>query len=203
MTGGSPQTSAPYQPTVDVARKNARIATAVFGAAILMVGMAFAAVPLYEVFCRVTGYGGTTQVADGDTIKAVDRDIQVRFTGNIHTDMRWDFRPKQAKQARKVGEQAMAFYEAYNPEKRAITGTATFNVTPFKAGIYFSKIECFCFTEQTLAPGERVDMPVIYYIDPAFADDPDMSDVQEITLSYTFFERTPSGQREEEGDMGR
>ncbi len=203
MIAGEPESGMTYQPSAEVARKNTRIAFAALGAVALMVGMAFAAVPLYEVFCRVTGYGGTTQVADGTDVTVVDRDIRVRFTGNLHTDMLWNFRPKQPRQDLKVGEQAMAFYEACNPANRAITGTATFNVTPFKAGVYFSKIECFCFTEQTLAPGERVDMPVVYYIDPAFADDPDMSDVQEITLSYTFFEREPSNPRKEGGDSGR
>lgn len=189
--GSSTHNYTPDQATLD---KNKRVAMIVGAAVLLMVGMAYAAVPLYEVFCRVTGYGGTTQRAEAVTPEAMitDRDITVRFTGNLHTDMLWDFRPKQNRQELKVGEQAMAFYEAYNPARRPITGTATFNVTPHKAGVYFAKVECFCFTEQTLQAGERVDMPVIYFIDPAFADDPDMDDVSEITLSYTFFEREPS-----------
>lgn len=173
----------------EMAKRNSRLAGMVAGVVVLMVGMAYAAVPLYEIFCRVTGYGGTTQTADASDVKVTDRQIRVRFTGTTHRDMAWDFAPKQNKQTLKVGEQAMAFYEAYNPAGREITGTATYNVTPHKAGIYFAKVDCFCFTEQTLKPGERVDMPVIYYVDPDFATDPDMHDVTEITLSYTFFVR--------------
>lgn len=189
-------------------KRNSRVAMIVGSVVMLMVGMAYAAVPLYEVFCRVTGYGGTTQRADATEAVVVDRDVKMRFTANLHAEMSWEFRPMQNRQEIKVGEQAMAFYKAKNPTSRAITGTATFNVTPHKAGIYFAKIECFCFTEQTLQPGEEMEMPVVYFVDPAFAEDPDMDDVREITLSYTFFEQAGSeavaeAQVQEEGDSGR
>ncbi|WP_374764395.1 cytochrome c oxidase assembly protein [Yunchengibacter salinarum] len=174
--------------TEALARKNGRVALIVGGVVAAMVALSFAAVPLYDLFCRVTGYGGTTQTA-GDRAgpQVTDRDVTIRFASNTHRDMPWRFKPKQNTQSLKVGEKTIAVYEAYNPTDRTITGTATYNVTPLKAGSYFIKVDCFCFTEQTLKPGERVDMPVIYYIDPALADDPEMGDVTEVTLSYTFF----------------
>ena len=167
--------------------KNNRSALILGGVVFGMVGMAYAAVPLYEIFCQVTGYGGTTQIADNANVVAIDRDMKIRFTANLNSQMPWDFSPVQNGQEIKVGERAMAYYEAFNPTKKRITGTAVFNVTPFKAGEYFSKIECFCFTEQTLEPGERVQMPVTYFVDPAIADDPNLDDVTEIVLSYTFY----------------
>lgn len=168
-------------------KKNNRVGVVVAGTAALMVGMAYAAVPLYELFCQVTGYGGTTQevaAADNDVI---DRDIKVRFSANTHRDMPWVFEPSQGDQFLKVGEQGLAYYEAYNPTQKTIVGRATYNVTPHKAGSYFAKIDCFCFTEQVLKPGERIDMPVIYYIDPSIDEDPNLDEVTEVTLSYTFF----------------
>lgn len=155
--------------------------------AVGMVGMAYAAVPLYQLFCQVTGYGGTTQVAAAVERPVLERVIKVRFSASTHRDMPWEFGPVQLMQQARVGEQMLAFYEARNQSDAAITGTATFNVTPHKAGAYFSKIECFCFTEQTLAPGARTDMPVTYFIDPAIMDDSGLDDVREIVLSYTFF----------------
>ena len=168
---------------------NQKTALLLGGVVVAMVGMAYAAVPLYELFCRVTGFGGTTQVAniEGVEIPVLDRDMTVRFAANTHRDMPWGFNPVESTQSLKVGEQGLAFYEAYNPTGEPVTGTATFNVTPHKAGEYFVKIECFCFIEQTLRPGQRMDMPVTYFIDPAIADDPNLEEVSEITLSYTFF----------------
>ena len=168
---------------------NNRIAIIIVGVVIGMIGMAYAAVPLYELFCRVTGYGGTTMVAESINTKVIDRDMRVRFNASVHRDMPWDFKPAQNDQILKVGEQAIAYYEAYNPTDREVTGTATFNVTPHKAGLYFAKIDCFCFTEQVLKPGERVMMPVLYYIDPDIDEDINLDEVSEITLSYTFFTR--------------
>ena len=174
--------------------KNNRTALVLAGVAVGMVGMAYAAVPLYQIFCQITGYGGTTQVAQAAERPILERVIKVRFSANTHRDMPWNFRPLQGMQRARVGEQMLAFFEATNPTAQVITGTATFNVTPHKAGAYFSKIQCFCFTEQTLAPGERADMPVTYFIDPAIMDDPGLDDVKEIVLSYTFFRSGKEGE---------
>ncbi|NVJ96782.1 MAG: cytochrome c oxidase assembly protein [Alphaproteobacteria bacterium] len=168
-------------------RKNSRVAALVGLVAVGMVGMAYAAVPLYELFCKVTGYGGTTQRAEVASGEVLDRDMKVRFNASVHRDMPWDFKPIQISQEVKVGEQMLAHYEAFNPTDKTIVGTATFNVTPHKAGEYFAKVDCFCFTEQVLKPGERIDMPVVYFIDPLIAEDPNLDEVSEVTLSYTFF----------------
>ena len=152
-----------------------------------MVGLAYASVPLYDLFCKVTGYGGTTQRATLFDAEVTDRDMKVRFAANVHRDMPWEFAPEQVSQKLKVGEQGLAYYEVYNPTSKSITGTATYNVTPHKAGEYFAKIECFCFTEQTLKPGERMMMPVVYFIDPLIEEDRNLNEVTEVTLSYTFF----------------
>ncbi|MGK2741489.1 cytochrome c oxidase assembly protein [Tepidicaulis sp. LMO-SS28] len=152
-----------------------------------MVGLSFAAVPLYQLFCQVTGYGGTTNRAAGDAGAVIEREMTVRFDGNVSSKMPWDFRPASDPVTLKVGETGLAFYEARNTSDKAIVGTATFNVTPQQAGYYFTKIDCFCFTEQRLEPGQRVDMPVTFFIDPAIEDDPQLDSVKTITLSYTFF----------------
>lgn len=167
--------------------RNNRTAFVLAGVVVGMVGLAYAAVPLYQLFCQVTGYGGTTQVALAEERPVLERVIKVRFSANTHRDMPWEFRPVQGMQQARVGEQMLAFFEARNNTVEAITGTATFNVTPHKAGAYFSKIQCFCFTEQTLAAGASAEMPVTYFIDPAIMDDPGLDDVKEIVLSYTFF----------------
>lgn len=152
-----------------------------------MVGLSFAAVPLYDLFCRVTGYGGTTQVGTDAPGVVSDRRVTVRFNADTARGMPWRFRPSQREIVLRVGETGLAFYRAENPTGTSITGTSTFNVTPQKAGAYFVKIECFCFTEQVLAAGQSVEMPVEFFVDPAMLDDPNMSDVTTITLSYTFF----------------
>lgn len=163
------------------------LALSLAGLAAGMVGMSFAAVPLYRIFCQVTGYAGTTQRAEAESHTTVDRKITVRFDGNVSRDMPWRFQPEQREITLKLGENALAFYKATNPTKYAITGTATFNVTPEIMGSYFSKIQCFCFTEQKLEGGQSVDMPVTFYVDPEMLKDPDARDITEITLSYTFF----------------
>ncbi len=152
-----------------------------------MVGMAYAAVPLYRLFCQVTGYGGTTQVASASSATIIDRRITVRFDANVSREMGWSFNPVQRKIELNVGETALAFYQAKNLSSVPTIGTATFNVTPLAAGAYFNKIDCFCFTEQTLAPGQTTDMPVSFFVDPSINDDPDLTNVTTITLSYTFF----------------
>ncbi len=155
-----------------------------------MVGMSFAAVPLYDLFCRVTGYGGTPQVADVAPDQTFDREVRVRFNADQARNLPWSFQPVQLSLDVNVGENRLAFYKARNKADTPVTGMAVFNVTPPKAGIYFSKIDCFCFVQQTLAPGQEVDMPVSFFIDPEFMTDPNMDDVTSITLSYTFYNQT-------------
>lgn len=152
-----------------------------------MLGLSFAAVPLYRIFCQVTGYAGTTQRAGGAPDKALDRTIRVRFDSNVAKALPWQFHPVQNEVDVKIGESTLVFYEAKNLGDRPVRGTATFNVTPESAGYYFNKIQCFCFTEQILQPGERVDMPVNFFIDPEIVNDPDARSITELTLSYTFF----------------
>lgn len=153
-----------------------------------MVGLSFASVPLYRMFCQATGYDGTPRVdnvARSDHV--TDRTITVRFDANVNPALRWQFHPVQPQVTVKVGQETLIHYEARNLSDQPLTGTATFSVVPEKAAQYFSKIQCFCFTEQTLAPGQDVQMPVLFYIDPAIDDDPETKDVTQFTLSYTFF----------------
>lgn len=145
------------------------------------------AVPLYQAFCRITGYGGTTQVAERLPSRLIDRTITVRFNADVNAALPWRFQPAQDTIRVRLGEPALALYTAHSLADVAITGTATFNVTPAKAGIYFNKTECFCFIEQTLMPGQRADLPVTFFIDPEMAADRNLDDVTTITLSYTFF----------------
>jgi cytochrome c oxidase assembly protein subunit 11 len=169
-------------------RANARVAFATAGVVVGMVGLAFASVPLYRLFCQVTGYGGTTQRADHAPAQAGERVVTVTFNADVAgTNLPWTFTPVERHVTIRVGEERLVAYRATNRGDRPVTGTATFNVTPAKAGVYFQKIACFCFTEQTLAPGESVDMPVSFFIDPEIAKDPNTRDVRNITLSYTFF----------------
>ncbi|MDH3580014.1 MAG: cytochrome c oxidase assembly protein [Hyphomicrobiales bacterium] len=163
------------------------VALALAGIVAGMLGLSYAAVPLYRIFCQVTGFGGTTQRADKAPDKIVDHEISVRFDASLAHSMPWRFRPVQQTLTLKLGESTLAFYEAENLSSKPILGTATFNVSPEAAGSYFSKIECFCFTEQRLEPGERVDMPVTFFVDPEILQDPDAREITEITLSYTFF----------------
>lgn len=180
-----------------LARKNIRLVAALGTVVVGMVGMSYAAVPLYDLFCRVTGYAGTTQVATEKSSVISDRPINVRFDAMV-TNMDWAFQPTQREIKLKVGENAVAFYRATNQSKRELTGTATFNVTPLKAGAYFSKVECFCFTEQTLSPGQSIEMPVAFYVDPEIEDDPNLNEVKTITLSYTFFPVAEKNRQEAE-----
>ncbi len=171
----------------DSNRRNRMVAAvcAVFVAG--MVGMAYAAVPLYTLFCQVTGFGGTTQVAEVNDGRVLDRQMTIRFDANTARDLAWSFAPVERSIVVRVGETSLAFYRAENTSSQPATGTASFNVTPLAAGAYFNKIDCFCFTEQTLAPGAGADMPVSFFVDPAINDDPDLEHVDTITLSYTFF----------------
>lgn len=156
-----------------------------------MGGLSFAAVPLYDLFCRVTGYGGTTQRAERGADRVLDRTITVRFDANVARDMPWTFQPLQREMTLRIGETGLAFYRAHNPTNETVIGTATFNVLPHATGSYFNKIECFCFTEQVLKPGETVDMPVTFFVDPSIMDDKQARKAAMITLSYSMFRVTP------------
>ena len=178
-------------------RRNRRMMAGLFGVVFGMVALSYAAVPLYDLFCRVTGYGGTTQVADAAPEQVLDREIRIRFMADTNRDLPWDFAPEQREVTMRIGESGMAFYQAENLSDRPVTGMAAYNVLPPKAGVYFNKIQCFCFDEQTLAPGESVSMPVYFFVDPAIDDDPNLDEVRTITLSYTFF-RSGSDDAEDE-----
>jgi cytochrome c oxidase assembly protein subunit 11 len=152
-----------------------------------MTGAAFAAVPLYKAFCQATGFDGTVkEKAVANTDKVIDRIVDVRFDGNVR-GMPWTFAPEQPKQTLKLGQTKLAYFKATNTGKTAVTGRALFNVVPDAAGAYFHKIQCFCFDNQTIKPGETVEFPVVYFVDPGFATDPETRDYGEITLSYTFY----------------
>jgi cytochrome c oxidase assembly protein subunit 11 len=169
---------------------------------ILFMGtLAWASVPAYRLFCQVTGWGGATDVADAAP-GALDEHITIRFDASKDRGMPWEFKPVELKQRIRIGEEGLAFFEAYNPTSRTIAGTASFNVAPFEAGAYFSKIHCFCFEMQVLEPGQRVQMPVTYFVEPEILDDPDAKHVKEITLSYTFHEaELPEGYAPEQAAL--
>lgn len=180
----------------DVALDRAKRRTAVLtaGVAAAMIGLAYASVPLYRIFCQATGFGGTTGRAEEAALPAASqiqalggRTIKIRFDSNVAPGMAWTFAPRDRENSIKIGEKRMAFFTATNLASTPTTGRAVFNVSPDTAGQYFRKIECFCFTEQTLAVGETAQMPVTYFIDPDILKDPDAKKIDEITLSYTFF----------------
>lgn len=165
-----------------------RTAFKLLGVALTMGALSFAAVPFYDWFCRVTGFGGTTSVATSGSDVILDQTVLVRFDASKEIGMPWDFKPQQREMRIRIGETAIAFYEAHNPSDKPVAGTASYNVTPDAAGGYFSKIECFCFTEQVLAPGETAIMPVTFFVDPEIVKDREGQFVKEITLSYTFYQ---------------
>lgn len=169
--------------------RNARTGLIALGGALAMLGLGFASVPLYRLFCQVTGFGGTTmQVTEAEAAKVqvAAGHISVRFDANVDRGMPWKFAPQQVTQEMRIGTRKMAFYKAENLSDKPVTGVASFNVEPEYVGKYFNKIQCFCFERQTLQPGQSIDMPVIYYVDPKILDDPDAQNVEQITLSYTF-----------------
>ena len=179
--------------------RNLRVALIALSIAAAMVGLGFASVPLYRLFCQVTGFAGTTQVSSESDAAMAERlaasagtvPISIRFDGNTDPALPWSFAPEQITDTVQIGTRDLAFYTARNNGTVPITGTATFNVEPEQAAPYFNKIQCFCFTEQTLQPGEEVRMPVLFYVDPAALDDPNMEGVEQITLSYTFHVKPP------------
>jgi cytochrome c oxidase assembly protein subunit 11 len=171
----------------DLVQKNKRAGLIVLGVVALMVGVSFASVPLYDLFCRVTGFGGTTQTADALPNQVLERTVKVQFNADTGRNMPWHFKPEQRSVDIQIGARGLASFLSSNPTDETVTGTALYNVTPLKVGKYFHKIQCFCFDEQALMPGEEMSMPVMFYIDPAFDADPNMKDVTTITLSYTFY----------------
>jgi cytochrome c oxidase assembly protein subunit 11 len=175
---------------VMTANANLRVAMMAGAVAVSMVGVGFAAVPLYRIFCEVTGFGGTTMRVDeavAATVVATNKPIIIRFDANHRGDLPWEFKPERPTDTVSIGAKDMSIFIAKNLSDQPVTGTATFNVTPALAGKYFNKIQCFCFTEQTLEPGQQVRMPVLYYVDPKIMSDPETKDIEEITLSYTFY----------------
>jgi cytochrome c oxidase assembly protein subunit 11 len=166
---------------------NRRVAVMAIAGGLAMLGLTYASVPLYSLFCKATGYGGTPRRADAAPAKTGDRVLTIRFDANTAGSLGWNFHPEQPSVNVKVGEQTMATYAATNLSQRRMTGTAVYNVVPESAAAYFNKIQCFCFTEQTLNAGESAELPVVFFVDPAIADDPDTKSITEITLSYTFY----------------
>ncbi|MGM0661503.1 MAG: cytochrome c oxidase assembly protein [Pseudomonadota bacterium] len=165
-----------------------RTLTRCVGVVVLMGGLAWASVPFYDWFCRVTGFGGVTGQSEMASDEILDQTIKVRFDASKARDMPWEFKPVERQMEVRIGETGLAFYEAYNPTDKPVAGRANYNVTPYQAGVFFTKIDCFCFQEQVLQPGERVQMPVTYYIDPEIVDDREGQYIHTITLSYTFHE---------------
>jgi len=170
-------------------RRNRKVGLIALGSALAMLGLGYASVPLYRMFCQVTGFGGTTQRVSEEQaagVKVVNDTVVIRFDANVERGMPWAFKPLQVTDTVSIGGRDMAIFTAKNLSDKPITGRASFNVEPEQAGRYFNKVQCFCFTEQTLKPGEEVRMPVIYYVDPAILQDPEAKDIEQITLSYTF-----------------
>lgn len=171
----------------DLVHKNARTGLIVLACVLMMTGLAFASVPLYNIFCSVTGFAGTTQVASALPDTILERKVTVHFTTTTGRNMPWQFKAEQNKIEVRLGERGLANFWATNPATQPVAGTAVYNVTPLKVGKYFQKVQCFCFDEQILTPGQEIAMPVMFFVDPALNDDPDMRDITDITLSYTFY----------------
>lgn len=185
-------------PARKTARRNARIALlcgAIFAG---MVGAAYASVPLYKAFCQLTGFDGTVRKAEAAPDHVLDRKLTIRFDANVR-DLPWSFTPNQVSQDVKIGDTGLAFYRVTNNGKTPLTGRASYNVIPESAGLYFQKLECFCFTDQTIQPGQTVEFPVVYFVDPRFAEDFETRGAQEVTLSYTFF---PSTEKKPQAALG-
>ncbi|MFK7881967.1 cytochrome c oxidase assembly protein [Roseobacter sp.] len=166
----------------------AKTVTQTMSLVVFMGALAWASVPFYDWFCRVTGFGGVTGVSDVAPDDVLDQTIKIRFDGSLNSNMAWTFKPVEREMEVRIGATGLAFYEAYNPTNRPIAGSASYNVTPYQAGGFFNKIQCFCFEEQVLQPGERVQMPVTFYVDPEIVEDRDGKYIHTITLSYTFYE---------------
>ena len=179
-------------------RRNLNLLMVLVGVVAAMTGLSFAAVPLYRIFCAATGFNGTPQRAQRAPTEISERVVTVTFTADVAKGLGWRFQPMQRSLDMKVGETKLAYFVAENLESRPVTGRAVFNVSPDLYGAYFNKIECFCFTEQTLQPGQRVEMPVSFFIDPAMLKDPELKSLNDITLSYTFFRAEDDGKNAEQ-----
>jgi cytochrome c oxidase assembly protein subunit 11 len=174
-------------------RRNARLAAACVAGLALMGGAAYAAVPLYRAFCQLTGFDGTVRKAEAAPTQVLDRTLKIRFDTNVSGGLPWAFEAEQVTQTLRIGETGTAFFKVTNTADRPVTGRAVYNVVPELAGPYFLKLECFCFSDQTLGPGQTIEFPMIYFVDPEFARDADTKGKQEITLSYTFFPSPEDG----------
>jgi len=189
MSGPSEGEGAPVtrKRTTNTARANRAIMIACFAFVVSMVGMAYAAVPLYQLFCQATGYGGTTQRAEAESPTVLDREITVRFDANVQDGLPWDFLPVQRDVEVRLGETMQVAYRVTNRSSGPVHAQALFNVTPESAGAYFNKIECFCFTETVLKPGETAELPIVFFIDPDYVKARELKDIQTLTLSYTYY----------------
>lgn len=185
-------------PGKKAAGRNARLAVICVAVFAGMIGAAYASVPLYRAFCQLTGFDGTVRRADKAPERVLTRKLTIRFDANVR-DLPWTFTPNQVSQELKIGDTGLAFYKVTNNGKTPLTGRASYNVVPESAGPYFQKLECFCFTDQTIAPGATVEFPVVYFVDPKFAEDFESRDAQEVTLSYTFF---PSTEKKTQAALG-
>lgn len=181
--------------TTRLARRNRRTAVAAFSVVGLMVGTSFAAVPLYDLFCRVTGFGGTPMIGGPAAPGPTDQQITIRFNANTQSNLPWRFEPAQRSMQLRLGEEALGFYTAQNLSEGPATGISTYNVTPEVVGRYFHKTACFCFEEQTLVAGQSVEMPLVFWIDPKIAEDPNTRNIRTITISYTFFRTLKDAER--------
>ncbi|WP_372353221.1 cytochrome c oxidase assembly protein [Pararhizobium sp. YC-54] len=182
----------PEQPQQKKDRANGVIVMSCLAFVVGMTGMAYAAVPLYDMFCKVTGYNGTTKRVEQASDVILDKTIKVTFDANTASDLPWDFKPVQREIELKIGETVQIEFEAKNLSKKPTTGQAVFNVTPMVAGAYFNKVQCFCFTETTLQPGEEMKMPVVFFVDPEIVNAVETKGINTLTLSYTFYARQPS-----------
>lgn len=179
-------------PAAAMQHRHKRVALIVVAVVVGMVGMAYAAVPLYSLFCRATGYGGTPQIVDRPSDTRGNRVMTVRFDSNVSSDLPWTFEPDVPSIKLRTGETATVFFKVHNRSQKATSGLASYNVAPDQAGLFFNKISCFCFSEQHLEPGETMEMPVVFYLDPALETDDIMKNTESVTLSYTFFaSKTP------------
>ena len=169
------------------AKNNRKTVILLSGLAAAMLTLGFASKPLYDTFCKVTGYGGTTRTADTNDSQVLDRVVRVNFDANTSTDLPWEFKPEQRYMDIQLGQSGLAYYKVKNLSDQPVVGTATFNVTPIKAAPYFIKTECFCFTEQLIEPGQEMSMPVLFFVEPLLDDENRLKDIKDITLSYTFF----------------
>ncbi len=175
--------------------KNTRFMLGLSGVVFAMVVLAYASVPLYKLFCQTTGFGGTPRISDVAADEVLERTMKIRFDANVDQKLHWKFKPNQLTQSAHIGQSVIATFSTTNLSDHPVTGTATFNVSPAKAAPYFVKLDCFCFTEQVLQPGQTVEMPVLYYIDPAIAEDRHLNDIKTMTLSYTFYEKDSAKKR--------